>query len=115
MVLHWIDNSGAVASAVHGYARPVDSARIMHALHSTLADLQVRAWFEYVRTAANVADEPSRVDLSQLRYAFRCVAPEVAATLGSEPVDLVLPAPRGWADAGSRWTVPRRRGGEASG
>ena len=27
-------------------------------------------WFEYVRTQANVADEPSRVDLSGDRYEF---------------------------------------------
>ena len=35
-VIHWIDNTGAVAALVKGYAAAPDSARILHALlHST--------------------------------------------------------------------------------
>ena len=43
---------------------------IVHGLHATLLALGVRAWFEYVRTDANISDKPSREDLSAARYAL---------------------------------------------
>ena len=46
-----------------GYARALDLARLMHALHAAILELDLDVWFEYVRTAANIADEPSRVDM----------------------------------------------------
>ena len=67
-VLHWIDNSSAVAALAKGYSSAIDSARIVHAAHATIAGLGADLWFEYVRTDANVSDEPSRVDLSGERY-----------------------------------------------
>ena len=65
-----IDNSSAVAAAVKGYSYAADSARIVHGLHASLLALGVRAWFEYVRTDANVSDKPSREDLSTACYAL---------------------------------------------
>ena len=38
-VMHWGDNSSAVAAAVKGYSGVPDSARLVHALHATLAGL----------------------------------------------------------------------------
>ena len=57
-VIHWVDNSSAVAALAKGYSSAIDSARIVQAVHATLAGLGADVWFEYVRTDANVADEP---------------------------------------------------------
>ena len=86
-----------------GYSRAIDSARIIHELHARALELQVYIWFEYVRTKANVSDEPSRVDLSGAVFDFRCVAPEVAAFIGSTPVEARLPADTRWAEGDLPW------------
>ena len=102
--LHWIDNSSVVAALVKGYSAQPDSARIVHVVHATLAGLETRAWFEYVRTDANVADEPSRVDLSGTTYAL---GEEMAGRLGerlcSRPIEAVLPDASRWDEDGSDW------------
>ena len=97
-VLHWIDNSAAVAALAKGYASAIDSALIVQATHAMLAGLEADVWFEYVRTDANVADEPSRADMRYERYAMGAdVAAGVRAFVTSEPVEEVpLPTPREW-------------------
>ena len=70
-VLHWVDNSSAVAALAKGYSSVIDSALIVHALHATLAGLGADVWFEYVRTDANVADAPSRRGMNFERYTAR--------------------------------------------
>ena len=103
-VLHWIDNSSAVAAACKGYSGAPDSARIVHALHATLAGLGVRAWFEYVRTDANVSDKPSREDLSATRYGLgECMGDSLREELVSEPVESVLPTAAQLDGASSYW------------
>ena len=105
-VLHWIDNSSAVAAAckAKGYSGAPDSARIVHAMHATLAGLGVRAWFEYVRTDANVSDKPSREDLSAVRYALgECMVDAIGAELVSAPVASVLPTAGQLDGASSYW------------
>ena len=42
---------------------------MVHAMHAMLAGLGADAWFEYVRTDANVTDAPSREDMSLVRCA----------------------------------------------
>ena len=102
--LHWIDNSSAVAALVKGYSGQPDSARIVHAVHATLAGLEARAWFEYVRTDANVADEPSRVDLSGRTYALgAAMASGLGERLSSRPIPAVLPDASRWDESGSDW------------
>ena len=59
-VVHWIDNTSAKAALVHGYSGALDSSRLVHALHAYNLGLRARPWFEYVRSKANPADEPSR-------------------------------------------------------
>ena len=97
-VIHWIDNSAAVAALAKGYASAIDSALIVQATHAMLAGLEADVWFEYVRTDANVADEPSRADMRYERYAMGAdVAAGVRAFVTSEPVEEVpLPTPREW-------------------
>ena len=103
-VMHWIDNSSACAALVKGYSSAVDSGRIVHALHATLAGLGVRAWFEYVRTDANVSDKPSREDLSATRYALgECMGDSLREELVSEPVESVLPTAAQLDGASSYW------------
>ena len=89
---------------VKGYSAQPDSARIVHATHATLAGLEARAWFEYVRTDANVADEPSRVDLSGATYALGdAMASRLGERLRSRPIRAVLPDASRWDEEGSDW------------
>ena len=114
-VMHWIDNSSACAALVKGYSSAVDSGRIVHALHATLAGLGAKAWFEYVRTKANVADEPSRFDLSGVRYDFgeRMVDGVAVACGSSEPMPVRLPT-CSWGDDAAEWMrAAKRRGTRA--
>ena len=50
-------------------------------------------WFEYVRSKANPADEPSRVDLSSVRWRV-LACPELV----SEPVPVSWPQEDNWRD-----------------
>ena len=58
--LCFVDNTAALPAAVHGYANEPDMAAVINALHCYDAALQCDAWFEWVPSAANVADLPSR-------------------------------------------------------
>ena len=81
-----------------------DSARIVHGLHASLLALGVRAWFEYVRTDANVSDKPSREDLSTACYALGEVMGEaITGRLDSVPVGSVLPDVSDWRDPAAAW------------
>ena len=92
-VLHWIDNTSAKAALVHGYSGRPDSARIVHLFHAWNMGLGARAWFEYVPSPANPADEPSRIDISRERFRI-CAQPEIV----SEPVPVVFPPVERWSD-----------------
>ena len=65
-IVHYIDNTSAVAALVKGYSSAPDSARIVHAFHSHSLQLCAGVWFQYVNTKANVADLPSRGDVAFL-------------------------------------------------
>ena len=59
-IIHFIDNSSAVAALTKGYSNLPDSARLVHTFHAWQACAQTDVWFDYVRTKANPSDEPSR-------------------------------------------------------
>ena len=61
-VIHNVDNTAAIYGAAKGCPRDVDSGRIVHSLHSTIAALGATVWFEFVPTKSNLADLPSRGD-----------------------------------------------------
>ena len=64
-------------------------------------------YFEYVRSEANVSDEPSRTDLSQaLRWDCGLGA---ARGMASTPVAVVLPEERDWAAAAGEWSLRAQR------
>ena len=100
--LHFVDNTSAVAALSKGYSGVPDSARLVHAFHAYAAGLGCATYFEYVRSEANVADEPSRVDLSAVHWDWGLGG---AAGLCSRPVEVVMPAERDWSDAAAEWSL----------
>ena len=60
-VIHFIDNTSALAALTKGYSGVPDSARLVHMFHAWAAGAGANVWFEYVPSAPNSADEPSRV------------------------------------------------------
>ena len=70
-VIHWIDNSAALAGLTKGYSGVTDSVRLVHAFHAFTVGLGVRIWFEYVPTKANISDAPSRRDLREVFFRLR--------------------------------------------
>ena len=87
-VLHWIDNTGALAILAKAYSSDYDCSRILHAFEELQLSLQVVPYFAYVRSEANVADLPSRGQ-----------ADVVERELGSEYVTTTVPGLDGWARA----------------
>ena len=47
---------------IKGYSGSPDSARIVHSFQALAMRLGCKVWFEHVRSEANVADLPSRLD-----------------------------------------------------
>ena len=82
--------------------RPPDSRRIVHAIHAMLAGLGVRAWFDYVRSKANVSDEPSR-DADLADSVMRLASRGRRVMLASHPIDLLLPESEAWACEAAAW------------
>ena len=76
-VIHFVDNTSAIAALIKGYSGAPDSSRIVHAFHSLNAGLRTNVWFQYVASKANVADLPSRGAHDELmevleRFGHRC-------------------------------------------
>lgn len=63
-ILHFVDNQGALWALTRGDCRGRNSARIVHALAEQQLALRVGVWYEYVESAANIADLPGRLDFS---------------------------------------------------
>jgi hypothetical protein len=63
-VIHWIDNTSALYSAVKGYSGAPDIARVVAALQSRWLSLGLNPWLEFVKSEANLSDDPfaERVD-----------------------------------------------------
>ena len=83
-----MDNTVALSAAIHGYANQPDMADASNALHCAACGLRVDLWLEWVASAANLADVPSRHDKDRA----------VLGRLGMTPVRLVFPSPEEWAD-----------------
>ena len=75
-----------------------------------MAGARVDAWFEYVRTDANVADAPSREDMSSVIYELGARPSEaVAGLVDSRPVPAVVPEPGDWDGDAASWVLRARR------
>jgi hypothetical protein len=100
-VIHFIDNTGAITGFVKGYARPVDSAKIVMAMVSTCVAIGCSPFFVYVRSKANIADLPSRFGIAELMQILR--------TLGwASHVQWVVPAMpdlETWRSSAREWAA----------
>ena len=128
-MIHWIDNTSALAALVKGYAAAEDSAKIVHAFHSFSVGLKSTVWFEYVASKANIADMPSRGDFEELdrlgSIEHACVMPSVDAW--HKPADAWMARAQQRAPTGKTRRRPgpsdvppdlhrrRRRGGTSTG
>ena len=65
-VLHFADNKAAHAAAVNAWSRAEDLARIVSAMHARWKELGIDPWVEFVKSEANLADEPSRGEFARL-------------------------------------------------
>jgi hypothetical protein len=94
-IMHFIDNTSAVAALIKGYSGKPDSALIVHAFHAWNLGLKASVWFEYVRSKANIADLPSRgVD-----------TPDMLVALGSTYVEMVMPPLDDWTKPAAMWAA----------
>ena len=66
-VIHFIDNTAAVAGIAKGYSTKPDSARIIHAYHALNVRMKAQVHFEWVKSEANIADLPTRGKFELLR------------------------------------------------
>ena len=102
-VMHYIDNTSALAGLVRGYSPQPDSSRIVHALWALVLGLGSLVWFMFVRSEANVADFPSRGSLDFMKRLHELVP-------GSAPavhVDFVLPVFDEWPSIDQAMAVGR--------
>ena len=61
-VFHYIDNQGALYSLIKGRSRDGDTNRLVFVTNMRTASLQCDVWFDYVPSASNMADLPTRLD-----------------------------------------------------
>jgi len=92
-VLHWIDNTSAIACLLHGYSSKPDSARLTNVFHLFNASLRANVYFEYVESKANIADLPSRGDFELLR------------AMAAIRIPMILPSAEEWARPLRYWLV----------
>ena len=59
-VIHFIDNSGACAALIKGYASAIDCGLIVNAYHAMAISLGCTVYIAHVRSKRNIADPPSR-------------------------------------------------------
>ena len=52
-IIHFIDNTSAIAAMAKGYSNMPDSARLVHTFHAWQAGAGSDVWFEYVPSKAN--------------------------------------------------------------
>jgi hypothetical protein len=75
--MFWIDNLSAKYGLQKGYSKVDDSGRIINAFKVRQAFLRMRVWFEYVPSAQNIADLPSRGALDQMFYVIDTICAHV--------------------------------------
>ena len=71
MIMHFVDNQGALSNLISCSSRDYDCAWMVHEFAIICSSLSCRVWLEYVRSAANVADLPSRGEFGYLRHELK--------------------------------------------
>jgi hypothetical protein len=70
-IIHFIDNTSALAGLIKGYASMHDMGFMVNAYHAMALGLECETYFEYVRSEANVADMPSRQAMRELERVLK--------------------------------------------
>ena len=74
-VTYYVDNQGALGALVRGCSTEPELDQLAHAMALRHRTRRLRSWFEYVPSAENVADLPSRglarATEEMLSHAFR--------------------------------------------
>ena len=96
-IIHYTDNSGALACLLKDYSADLDSARLVHTFWALACAIEADVWFDFVKSEANVSDWPSR---GHLAFADEIDAERVEP-IRLPPVDRwgSVEAARGWAVA----------------
>eukprot|EP00972_Heterocapsa_arctica_P014830 2185739-Heterocapsa_arctica.AAC.1 len=92
-LLHFIDNDSALAALVKGYSPKRDSSRIVGDFWLLAAKFKLFVYLDRVESKSNVADGPSREDLSLTR--------QLIATFSQPSLDVF--AARGHIDDPLSW------------
>ena len=85
-VVHYIDNTAALAAIVHGYSRHGDMAEMANMYHLAVAANNADVWHEWVPSAANIADVPTKKEHAQWHL-----------LAGMQQVAMVFPEESMWA------------------
>jgi len=98
-IIHFIDNTSALAGLVKGYASNHDMGYITNAYHALALGIECDTYFEYVRSAANIADLPSRQRMHELtclisRTSARMRRPRVSGNHLTRATQSALPSHR---------------------
>ena len=103
-VVHFIDNTSAQAALVKGYARgAVDSGVLVNAFHAYNVGLKADAFFEYVRSKANIADYPSRIKFKKMMRELVRAGLVAPGETNVRRVKCVLPKNDKWRDEAAVW------------
>jgi hypothetical protein len=65
-VIHFGDNEAANGASIKGTSGARDLSRLALILHTRLAASATRIWIEWVCSAGNIADDPSRDEIGSL-------------------------------------------------
>lgn len=85
----WIDNLGAKYNLQKNSAAREDAARIVNAFSVRAARLEFRPWFEYVPSAQNIADLPSR---GKWREYYEAIGADASGRgLDGKPASIFVP------------------------
>ena len=70
-VIHWVDNTVALAALVHGYSGKPDLAKAVNVFYLQTAALRASVYLDWVPSKANIADLPSRKAFGDLQRELR--------------------------------------------
>jgi len=70
-MMHYIDNQGALYSLINGRSNDADTNRLVFIARLLLQKLRCNTWFDYVPSASNFADLPTRLDEDAFRRLSR--------------------------------------------
>ena len=99
-VNHFIDNTVALSSLVHGYSGRPDLAKMVNAFYLQCAGLRASVYFDYVPSKANIADLPSRSAVYELLHELRGIPLAAHAR-----TDLRVPHVGHWAAPLESWVL----------